>query len=726
MFHIITGDGEFNPEFDSTLHKWGIKDRGFDYKVLSILGGQSGGKSTLLNHLFHTKFAVLDASKGIHQTTLGIWISPGDTKKVLVFDVEGTDSKERGEENTAFEGKTSLFSLALSEILIINVNMKDIGSLKASNYSLLKFVLELNLQLFQKSKTSKTLLLFAVRDWDSDVPAERIKQQLSKDMEGMWSSINKPSEFADSPLNKFFDVDFHLLSHFRYEKPQFLQQVEDLRSKLLTPEHPGYLWNPRYRPDVPIDGFDLYAKNIWEVIKDNRDLDLPSQKHMLAMFRCEEISSDAYERFLEAVAPFSGQLRSNELIPTFGEDLSSIIDQALGDYDKNSTWYQQDVKENTRKELLMKMKRDLNGMYLDYIGKLRAKVLGEFESKIQSVVPKEEHLVLENFAQVTRDLKNAAIENFTSLAEKATIRQAASEWRYDNDLSDLSRTIDKQILNLREHQMRRVLEKTDKTVKVQVIDPLLDVLDASQPNMWDEIRNLEGKGADGAISYLIKELESFDCSPEDIEKQSRELRARVRQTTLDTIKKRAETLYDHLMKQFSIRFQQDENGLPRKWTPDLDVPELYQQAFEGVVGLIDLFAINRLAPEHGELSSESDDVPLELIFLTKRECGQLKNRFKQASDAIFTTARSDQERNGNPTNVPLVMVALMFVLGFNEIMWVLSNPFSFFLLLIVGVGFGALWYLEMMYLVKPVANVLFRTSIESLHSVVSAKKEKTD
>ena len=64
----------------------------------------------------------------------------------------GTDSKERGEENTAFEKKTSLFSLSLSEILMINVNAKDIGCLKASNFSLLKFVLELNLQLFARSK----------------------------------------------------------------------------------------------------------------------------------------------------------------------------------------------------------------------------------------------------------------------------------------------------------------------------------------------------------------------------------------------------------------------------------------------------------------------------------------------------------------------------------------------------------------------------------------------
>ena len=42
-----------------------------------------------MNHLFNTGFAVLDATSGIHQTTLGIWASPGDTKNILVLDVEG-------------------------------------------------------------------------------------------------------------------------------------------------------------------------------------------------------------------------------------------------------------------------------------------------------------------------------------------------------------------------------------------------------------------------------------------------------------------------------------------------------------------------------------------------------------------------------------------------------------------------------------------------------------
>lgn len=52
----------------------------------------------------------------------------------------------------SFERKTSLFSLALAEVLMINMWVHDVGRFEGANYGLLKIVFELNLQLFQSSK----------------------------------------------------------------------------------------------------------------------------------------------------------------------------------------------------------------------------------------------------------------------------------------------------------------------------------------------------------------------------------------------------------------------------------------------------------------------------------------------------------------------------------------------------------------------------------------------
>jgi hypothetical protein len=58
---------------------------------------------TLLNLLFDTGFQVMDSTQGRGQTTKGIWMARNPEGSVLIFDIEGTDSRERGEQRMTFE-----------------------------------------------------------------------------------------------------------------------------------------------------------------------------------------------------------------------------------------------------------------------------------------------------------------------------------------------------------------------------------------------------------------------------------------------------------------------------------------------------------------------------------------------------------------------------------------------------------------------------------------------
>ena len=71
---------------------------GTDYRTVAVIGCQSSGKSTLLNLIFDTTFVVMDEQKGRQQTTKGIWLNRNEAGNILVLDIEGTDSKERGEQ----------------------------------------------------------------------------------------------------------------------------------------------------------------------------------------------------------------------------------------------------------------------------------------------------------------------------------------------------------------------------------------------------------------------------------------------------------------------------------------------------------------------------------------------------------------------------------------------------------------------------------------------------
>lgn len=81
----------------------------------------------------------------------GIGGAPKMAENILVMDVEGTDGRERGEDQD-FERKSALFALATSEVLIVNIWEHQVGLYQGANMGLLKTVFEVNLQLFLKDK----------------------------------------------------------------------------------------------------------------------------------------------------------------------------------------------------------------------------------------------------------------------------------------------------------------------------------------------------------------------------------------------------------------------------------------------------------------------------------------------------------------------------------------------------------------------------------------------
>jgi protein SEY1 len=88
---------------------------------------------------------MMDAVEGRQQTTQGVWLdlSPKVTEvPTLVMDLEGSDGRERGEDDTNFERQSALFALATSDVLMINMFAVNIGRVQGSGSPLLKTVFQ--------------------------------------------------------------------------------------------------------------------------------------------------------------------------------------------------------------------------------------------------------------------------------------------------------------------------------------------------------------------------------------------------------------------------------------------------------------------------------------------------------------------------------------------------------------------------------------------------------
>lgn len=258
---VITDDLNYTNDIEMYIKEEEMDKVGVDYKNIAIIGCQSSGKSTLLNILFDTDFEELNQKdRGMAQTTKGVWAARNSDKDILVFDIEGTDSRERGDERMTFEQTTSLFALAIADVLMINLWTTDVGRYAASNYGLLKVIFEVNLKLFAQNQSQKKLL-FVLRDFNE---FEHNKEQMIKLLEGnvnnIWKEIYKTDQFIDSSPHDFFEFEYFMMPHKVYQHDKFVKEGERLR-RMFRVDDPDTIFPKVDSANVPIDGLPLYIEN---------------------------------------------------------------------------------------------------------------------------------------------------------------------------------------------------------------------------------------------------------------------------------------------------------------------------------------------------------------------------------------------------------------------------------------------------------------------------------
>ena len=203
QIQVVDAEGQYQAgSVEQFVDGRSLSSAGIKYITVAIMGPQSSGKSTLLNALvrnslddcnvsilcgrfvwqrchqgrldsnidiagalactlvslraaldercmrcvqFGTDFKEMDAQAGRKQTTRGIWLDLSlkvTEMPTLVMDLEGSDGRERGEDDTTFERQSALFALATSDVLMINMFAVNIGRVQGSGAPLLKTIFQ--------------------------------------------------------------------------------------------------------------------------------------------------------------------------------------------------------------------------------------------------------------------------------------------------------------------------------------------------------------------------------------------------------------------------------------------------------------------------------------------------------------------------------------------------------------------------------------------------------
>ncbi|KAI9864750.1 MAG: Dynamin-like GTPase that mediates homotypic ER fusion [Vezdaea acicularis] len=784
---VIDEDKEFNSDLPTYLSLTKVISAGFNYHLISVFGSQSTGKSTLLNHLFGTEFGVMSESER-RQTTKGIWMSKNKrenadgpktyrmAENILVMDVEGTDGRERGEDQD-FERKSALFALATSEVLIVNMWENQVGLYQGANMGLLKTVFEVNLQLFLKDKNStpRSLLLFVIRDHLGHTPLSNLRQTVTQDLANIWASLSKPKGLEKSKIEDYFDFAFSALPHKILQPEKFVEEVGRLgtrfREGYRDPKKQGIrgdqdyegVFLPEYHRRIPADGVARYAEGIWDQIVNNKDLDLPTQQELLAQFRCDEISREVMVAFDEVITPLESQQAegvrqgSPVVLGGLGNAMRATRAGTIKNFETEASRYHKGVYSRKRAELESKIDTRLKALFLGQLAAAHKVGVNGFSEAVSGAVKAgQKKGVNYDFAEIVVREKKIALARFEKEGKTLAI-DSASWTNFGQQMNLYQKDLDQVSGKLRKEEMRRLAIRVERWVKSRLGESVgieFNKLGSgragsgapeegdkpAEKDLWDRVWNIFTNLVQEAESRFSERARSFDASPEEMDvglwqlrrKSWGVLRARVDEEMMEG------NILLKLRENFEDKFRYDEAGVPRIWRPTDDIEAVYTKARDSTLTLIPILSRFNLAstgsppplaawighaPDSVTPADEEDLAPIGGI--DEEDGKSLEEEMTVLSEAkrqdlvvrFKKTAdgvyvEAKRSAIGGIAQVPLYFYGLLLALGWNEIWAVLRNPVYFIFLIILGVAAYVTYTLNLWGPMLRMANAASQQALE--------------
>ncbi|MCQ2815804.1 MAG: 50S ribosome-binding GTPase [archaeon] len=719
MLQLIFDDLTFNNEGFKTY----FKDNNYhpenkEYHTLAIIGCQSSGKSTLLNHVFGTNFEVMDEDKGRGQTTKGIWIAINKETNTVLFDVEGTDAKERGDNRFKFEQCSSLFALAMADVLMINMWTSDIGRYTASNYGVLKVVFEMNLKLFQQESEKKIIVV--LRDFDENNDnKDRLKEGIFGDLRQIWNEIKKPEKYAGCSPEKFFKFEFLTLPHKFYFPDDFNKGVQDIKNKFIKPKEgqpkDDFLYNHvKYDKNVPIDGLFKYTWDMWSNIINNKDLNIPGQKEMLAEFRCNEIKDAALSEVDQAINDLESESAINK-IEDFKPRVKGIVDKALGLYDQTAKEYIPHIYQNIRKQLDQTLDERLKPSFYNQTKKLIPSYQKKFRSALERETRKNDH-----FCSCAQNVKKDFMKQ---LKDEVQELQAYDTWEIGEDTEAL---FDEIIEHQRQLSLEDKKEEAVKKIKNILDESLENRMETISPEFWEEINqdnftNLRSINT----SYKAFLEDYYQITPEEFKNFSVGCEDMVYDSLKKDFMRYSRDIIGYCTENFKKNFWYDE-GIPRQWNKlnDKTIDELFEKYKAPNLQLFELFKKFRVIKnplnllEYKQVDEEefnkiiNDDVPKIISdpntefenFLSSDEISSMKLKYGDEVNEIYEEAKRNQH-NIKQVSIPLWAWAILIYVSYDDILKMLTSYWIIPVILLAS-AYGVLNLLGLGGMPKMVYNMI--------------------
>ena len=645
----------------------------------------------------------MDSSVRRGQTTKGVWVAADYKSKVFIIDCEGTDSKSRTEEDRGkFEHSSSLFALAMSDILIINMWTSDVGRYTASNYGVLKIVFEMNLKLFEQ-KTAKKIIIF-LRDFDpSRNRKDKIESLILEDIHKIWKEIKIPEKFAGKGPENFFSFEFITLPHLIYKKDDFNKEIEDLRKRLDKNNQNYFFNNLSSIKNVPADGLKQYVNQIWKDILNDKDLNIPSQREMLANYRCTEIKNKillSHDKEFKDL--YKSSLEKN--IENIKDTFIDIKNRICTEYEKQACNYEEKVYKNFYNQLTEQISQKLYLCFLNQTKRLipliQKFMREELQKKLLTIDDNND-----DYMTIATNLKKKYLDQ---LLKQLETKRGFDSWKISE--KEFSNLFDEII----EEQKKKALNKLKsstieklRTICEQLFNISLENY-SKEKNFWKDFNeNYLSHFCSKMLPLRIYLRENFNCKNEEIIEILREIEQKIFNDTKKNIARNMRDVSGKIIEQFKRKFcyekstdYQEQKNWERyeELEIDFDFKKLREEYlpifdqlkfFELMKDILSIIKFEQL-PDKISLETEECQKIVEQysknnnfeILLKQGDILTLRKKFEMGISDILEDVKRKKE--GFKMNIPYWFYALLIFFGYDDVFKLLKSWYIIPILIIGG------------------------------------------
>lgn len=350
----------------------------------------------------------------------------------------------------------------------------------------------------------------------------------------------------------------------------------------------------------------------------------------------------------------------------------------------------------------------VHSAYQTVLGHLRSRTLYCFKEALDKALNNGE-----GFAFASHACCQHFMTAFDEGCADAAITQA--KWDTSKVRDKLKRDIDAHITELRTAKLAELNAFYERKLNEGLAEPVKALLEAATDDTWPAIRKILKRETELVTSGLSSDISGFDIDQASKDKMLSNLEEYARNLIESKAKEEAGSIMIHMKDRFSTLFSRDSDSMPRVWTGKEDIRAITKTARSASLKMLSVMAAIRLDDKSDNIdntlslalvetnrsdssfdplaSSSWDEVSPSKTLLTPVKCKSLWRQFKVETEYVVTQALSAQEANKRNNNwlPPPWAIAAILILGFNEFMTLLRNPFYLGILFVLFLLSRALW-----------------------------------